>query len=147
MKIQIITIGKKHNEEVIRGIAEYEKRLTKYTDFTWQIIPSSDLKKETIAILKNLKADDVVILLDDQGQQFSSEKFSATINKEMSSGAKRLVFIIGGAYGVGEEVEARANIVWSLGLLTFPHQLVRLLLTEQIYRAFTIIKGEKYHHG
>jgi len=147
MKILCITIGKKHDSDIVEAIAEYEKRLTKYTDFSFQIIASSDIKKESEAILKNIKADDFVVLLDDKGKQFSSEDFAEVINKQMSAGTKRLVFIIGGAYGLGEEVKARANLVWSLSKLTFPHQLVRLILTEQIYRAYTIIKGEKYHHG
>ena len=147
MKIHVITIGKKHDLGLADAIAEYEKRLTKYTDFGWQIIPSSDIKKESEAIMKNIKADDFVIVLDDLGKQYSSSDFAELVSKQMSAGTKRLVFIIGGAYGVGEEVRVRANLIWSLGKLTFPHQLVRLILTEQIYRAHTIIKGEKYHHG
>ena len=98
-------------------------------------------------MLPGLEKNDYVVLLDETGQQLTSEKLAALIRLRTNDGIKRLVFIIGGAYGVDEEVKKRADFTWSLSSLTFPHQLVRLILAEQVYRACTIIKNEKYHHA
>lgn len=146
MKIVVISVGKKHDDNVLGLITEYEKRLSKHTTIDWILIPSSDKQTEGEKILKNIKPDDRVILLDEKGQEESSVGLAKTIELEMIGGAKRSVFIIGGAYGVSAEVWQRADKKWSLGKLIFPHQLVRVILVEQIYRAFSIIHGEPYHH-
>ena len=104
-------------------------------------------EKEGNLILKSLKNSDYIILLDDKGVTLSSIEFSEFLNKKMVSSANELVFIIGGAFGFSESVYKRANTKLSLSKMTFSHQMVRLIFKEQLYRAFTILKGEKYHHG
>lgn len=146
MKITVITVGKKHDEAITQAINDYSKRLGKYANFDWQIIKTSDIQAESLKILSLIKPDDFCLLLDDQGKSMSSPQLAEFISREEMGGRKRLVVIIGGAYGFTDEVKQRANLVWSLSALTFPHQLVRLLVAEQLYRAYTIIKGERYHH-
>lgn len=147
MKILIISVGKKHEANVAGLIAEYEKRLSKHAILEWILIPSSDKETEGEKILKQIKAGDRVILLDEKGKEESSVGLAKIIEKEMIGGTKRLVFIIAGAYGASSELWQKADIKWSLGKLIFPHQLVRVILIEQIYRAFSIIHGEPYHHA
>ena len=107
----------------------------------------SDLKKaEGILILNQLKKDDYLIVLDERGQQFTSEKLASFIQQCSNESKKNIIFLIGGAFGVSNEVLERADFTWSLSQLVFPHQLVRMILAEQIYRACTINKNEKYHH-
>lgn len=146
MKMAIITVGKKHDEAIALAINDYSKRLNHYTTLEWQIIKTSDTSAESAKILNLIKPDDFCLLLDDQGKSLTSPGLAEIIKREEDSGRKRLVVIIGGAYGFTEEVKKRANLIWSLSALTFPHQMVRLLVAEQLYRAYTIIKGEKYHH-
>ncbi len=104
-------------------------------------------KKEGELILSLLKKDDYLILLDERGKQFSSDELAVFIEDRSKESVKNLIFLIGGAYGIDKSVLDRANKTWSLSKLTFPHQLVRLLLAEQLYRACSIMKNEKYHHG
>lgn len=146
MRLTIITVGKKHDEAIAEAINDYSKRLSHYATIEWQILKTSDINSESTKILSLIKSEDFCLLLDDQGKSLTSPQLAEVIKKEEGQGRKRLVVIIGGAYGFTEAVVKRANLVWSLSGLTFPHQLVRLLVAEQLYRAYTIIKGEKYHH-
>ncbi|MBR2368726.1 MAG: 23S rRNA (pseudouridine(1915)-N(3))-methyltransferase RlmH [Paludibacteraceae bacterium] len=156
MKITLMVVGKTVDKSLIQMIEDYVKRLKFYTDFEMVIIP--DLKnnknmpfdvqkeKEGEMILRSLNDSDDVILMDEHGKEFSSVEFASYIQKKMTSGLKRLVFIIGGPYGFSPAVYARAGGKISLSRMTFSHQMVRLIFTEQLYRAFTILKGEPYHH-
>ncbi|MBO9682179.1 MAG: 23S rRNA (pseudouridine(1915)-N(3))-methyltransferase RlmH [Flavisolibacter sp.] len=156
MKIWFWSIGKAHDSYVKEGIAEFTKRISKYFPVEWTIIPvpknagmlsEMDLKKrEGETVLQWLKPDDYLIALDEHGKQFSSEGLSEFLQERASASTKNLVFLIGGAFGLDAAVLKRAQIKWSLSQLTFPHQLVRLILAEQVYRACTISKNEKYHH-
>lgn len=147
MKILVISVGKKHEANVAGLIAEYEKRLSKHASLEWVLIPADDKEKEGEKILKQIKAGDRVILLDEKGKEESSVGLAKIIEKEMIGGTKRLVFIIAGAYGASDTVWGKADVRLSLGRLVFPHQLVRVILAEQIYRAFSIIYNEPYHHA
>ena len=156
MNIKLIVIGKTKSKFLLDGENEYQKRLKHYCKFSELII--SDIKnggklskkelkeKEGNLILASLKNSDYVILLDDKGITLSSIEFSEFLKKKMVSSTKELVFIIGGAFGFSESVYKRANTKLSLSKMTFSHQMVRLIFKEQLYRAFTILKGEKYHH-
>ena len=156
MKIKLIVIGKTKSEFLLDGENEYQKRLKHYCKFSELIIPDiknagklskKELKeKEGKVILASIKNSDYVILLDDKGITLSSIEFSELLNKNMVSGANELVFIVGGAFGFSESVYRRANTKLSLSKMTFSHQMVRMIFKEQLYRAFTILKGGKYHH-
>lgn len=147
MKVVIISPGKGHDSTVKDGIAEYEKRLSRSVDLAWLIPPSSDPQNEGASIIKALKDGDFVVLLDERGKDIDTLGFSALIDKHKLSGEKRLVFIIGGAYGVSGDVKARAHMTIKLSSLVFPHMLARLILLEQLYRALSILGGSKYHHA
>jgi 23S rRNA (pseudouridine1915-N3)-methyltransferase len=156
MRITIAAIGKKHDPKLEAATLEYAKRLSHYTNLSWQLfeakitptMSAAEIKEhESRTLLEWLKPDDVVILLDERGHEMSSLKLAETLQLHMNRSVKHLVFIIGGAYGVSQELTERATFVWSLSPLVFPHQLVRLILAEQLYRAHTIIAGEKYHHS
>lgn len=156
MKITFLVIGKTVNSYLKDGFAEYEKRLTRYVSFHYAEL--SDIKntkkmpvevqkeKEGEKIMNKLKNDDVVILLDERGKMFTSTEFSQFIENKMLQSPSSVVFIVGGAYGFSEKVYARADAKLSLSKMTLPHQLIRLVFIEQLYRAFTIMKGEPYHH-
>jgi 23S rRNA (pseudouridine1915-N3)-methyltransferase len=156
MKIQLWSIGKAHDANMKGGIDEFSKRLNRYHVCEWKIIaPPKNaaalselaLKKEEGKIILNaLQADDYLLMLDEYGKQLSSMQLAAHLEKLADNGTRNLVLLIGGAFGIDEAVRKRANFVWSLSPLTFPHQLVRLILAEQLYRACTINKNEKYHH-
>ena len=157
MKIQFWTIGKAHETYVKEGIELFTKRIASYYPTEWNIIPSpknaaslseSDLKKkEGETVLQALQKDDYLVLLEETGKQLSSEGLAVFIQSRADNGSKNLVFLIGGAYGVSEAIMQRANYSWSLSQLVFPHQLVRLILAEQVYRACSINRNEKYHHS
>jgi 23S rRNA (pseudouridine1915-N3)-methyltransferase len=157
MKIQLLSIGKNHEPYVKTGIDDFTKRITHYFPAQWNIIPmpkntgmlsEMDLKKkEGETILQWLGKDDYLVLLDERGKQLGSEGLAKFVQTRANDSIKNLVFLIGGAYGVDEAVFKRANYTWSLSQLVFPHQLVRLILAEQLYRACTIIRNEKYHHS
>ena len=157
MKIACWSIGKSNEPIVKEGVEEFTKRLNRYFKTEWTIIPTPknagmlsemDLKKkEGEMILGWLEKDDFLIVLDERGHQLTSEGLAEFIQTRANESCKKLVFLIGGAYGVGEAVLKRANYKWSLSKLVFPHQLVRLILVEQLYRACTILKNEKYHHA
>ena len=157
MKIHLWSVGKAHESHVQDGIDLFTKRITHYFPVEWNIIPmpknsgmlsEMDLKKkEGEMILGFLQKEDYLVLLDENGKQFSSEALATFIQSRANESTQRLIFLIGGAYGVSDAVKKRANYIWSLSQLVFPHQLVRLILVEQLYRACTIIRNEKYHHS
>jgi 23S rRNA (pseudouridine1915-N3)-methyltransferase len=156
MTIKLLAIGKTDSSQLQELIEIYQKRLQHYINFEMELIP--DLKKtknlseeqqkekEGDLILKRLAPTDVLILFDEKGKHFSSVEFSSYLQKKMNAGTKQLVFLIGGAYGFSNQVYTKASGKISLSKMTFSHQMVRLFITEQIYRAFTILKNEPYHH-
>ncbi len=156
MKINLIVVGKTKSHYLQDGEANFTKRLKHYCKCSELIIPNiknagnlskKELKeKEGRLILDSLKNSDYVILLDDKGITLSSIEFSKFLNKKMVSSTNELVFIIGGAFGFSKKVYEKADLKMSLSKMTFSHQMVRLIFKEQLYRAFTIQKGEKYHH-
>lgn len=157
MKIQLWSVGKQHESYVEEGIALFTKRIAHYYPVQWNLLPvpkhtgmmsEMDIrKKEGLMILDLLKKDDYLVLLDERGKDMSSEGLAAFLEQRANEGQKNLVFLVGGAFGVSEEVRKRAQFTWSLSKLVFPHQLVRLILAEQLYRACSIIRNEKYHHA
>lgn len=152
MKISLWSIGKPHEEYVKTGIEDFTKRIGRYYPVEWNIIPipknaSADQKKKEGALLLSLlQKDDYLVALDERGRQIGSEDLAGFLQLRANESVKRIVFLIGGAYGLDEAVLTRADYTWSLSKLVFPHQLVRLILAEQIYRACSIIRNEKYHH-
>ena len=151
-----MAIGKTDAKEIASLVDEYKKRLGRYIKFQLVVIPdlknnknlteSQQKEKEGELILAQIETSDLVVLLDEKGKQFTSVSFSNYLQKKMNSGLKRLVFVIGGPYGFGDEVYKRANEKVSLSSMTFSHQMVRLFAIEQLYRAFTILRNEPYHH-
>ncbi len=156
MKIQFWSIGKPHEEYAKKGIEDFTKRINNYFPVEWHIIPSpknagklsdTDLKKaEAVIILQQLQKDDYLILLDERGKQLNSPELANWLQQRANESTKRIVFLIGGAFGVDESIFKKADYSWSLSKLVFPHMLVRLILAEQVYRACTILRNEKYHH-
>jgi len=156
MKIQFWSVGKNNESFVDEGIKLFTKRISNYYPVEWQIISTPknaavlsdvDLKqKEGETILNLLKKEDYLILLDERGKTLTSEGLASFIQQRANESEKQLVFLIGGAFGVSKPVFERADYMWSLSPLVFPHQLVRLILAEQIYRACSINRNEKYHH-
>ena len=156
MKINLLTVGKTDIDWVRKGLETYSSRLVHYVPFTVCEIPelknTSSLSKAQIKdkegelILKNIKPGDRVILLDEHGKEYRSVEFAEEIRGMLVGGGKDIVFVIGGAYGFSDAVYARSNGKMSLSRMTFSHQMVRTIFAEQLYRAFTIIKGEPYHH-
>ena len=149
--MKIIAIGKKHEKWVLNGIELFEKRLKKPFDLKWEILPHSNFaeekarEEETQRILAKIKPSDFVILLDERGKNISSPELAKMLSNGFVN-SQNFVIVIGGAFGVSEELRQRANFVWSPSKLVFPHQIVRLILVEQIYRAQEISSGGKYHH-
>lgn len=156
MKIKLVVVGKTDLSYLQEGIQVYHKRIPHYLPFDYVIIP--DLKntrklseeqqkeKEGELILGQIKPADELILLDERGQNFRSTEFARFLEKKTLGGVKTLVFVIGGPYGFSQEVYQKASGKVSLSKMTFSHQLIRLIFSEQLYRALTIIKGEPYHH-
>lgn len=157
MKFQFWTVGKTHEPYVKAGVELFTKRISNYYQVDWNLIPAPknaamlsemDLKKkEGETIISFLQKEDFLVLLDERGKQLSSEELAAFIQLRANDSTKTVVFLIGGAFGVSDSVIKRANYTWSLSKLVFPHQLVRLILAEQIYRACSINRNEKYHHS
>jgi 23S rRNA (pseudouridine1915-N3)-methyltransferase len=156
MDIVLLTIGKTNTNYIQTGIDEYLKRLKRYVNFSIHQIPdirkgglSEQMQKvkEGETILSFLNNSDRLVLLDERGTEYTSEDYAEWLQKRMASGLKRLVFCIGGPYGFSEDVYARANEMISLSKMTFNHEMVRLFFTEQLYRGFTILRGEPYHHS
>jgi 23S rRNA (pseudouridine1915-N3)-methyltransferase len=156
MKFSLILINKSKENYIAKGFIEYESRLKHYTKFDTLILElpkklkfaSQEMQKveEGKLLLQNIEKQDFLVLLDDKGKSLTSEQFAGQIQKWQNSGLSNIVFVIGGPFGFSEEVYARANFQFSLSRLTLTHQMVRLFFLEQLYRAQTIIKGEKYHH-
>ena len=147
MKFTFISVGKQNDSDITSAVADYTKRISRYFQVEWKLIPNSGVEKEADAVLKALNSEDFVVILDDKGKEMNTMELAQFIEKRMSASDKRIVFVIGGAYGFNESVYKRANFKWSLSKLTFPHQLVRLILSESLYRAISVIKKEPYHHG
>lgn len=156
MKIQLWSVGKGHEKYVKEGIEDFTKRISKYYGVEWKILAAakqtintleSDIKKsEAQTILNAIQKDDYLVLLDERGKEITSNQVASLIEGRANNSTKNIIFLIGGAFGVDDQVKARANFIWSFSPLVFPHQLVRLMLAEQLYRACTIIRNEKYHH-
>lgn len=147
MKLVILTVGKEKDELTSDVVKHFETRILRYLPIEWVYIAHDATKeKEGTKIMEHLKKEDYVVLLDEKGRDMKSEAFAELMENRMVDSVRRMVFIIGGAYGVSKAIEERANYVWKLSSLVFPHMLVRVILVEQLYRALTIIKGEKYHH-
>ncbi|HTH82470.1 MAG TPA: 23S rRNA (pseudouridine(1915)-N(3))-methyltransferase RlmH [Mucilaginibacter sp.] len=156
MKITLLTVGKTEDAYLKEGIEKYVKRLKHYTRL--ELIDLPELKntkalteqqqktKEAELILKKISPFDHVILLDEKGMELSSKQFATYLDKKAISSTSSLVFVVGGPYGFDDLVYERANDKLSLSRMTFSHQMIRLFFTEQLYRAFTILKGEPYHH-
>lgn len=156
MNIKLLAIGKTDNKNLQSLITEYENRLVHYIRFDLDVIPDikniknlsevQQKEKEGELILKKLKPTDILVLLDENGKQYSSVNFSDYLQKKMNAGTKKIVFVIGGPYGFSDAVYKASDGKISLSKLTFSHQMVRLFAVEQLYRAFTILKNEPYHH-
>ncbi len=153
MKLTIFSVGKANESYIKEGVDQFTKRIGHYYPIDWQLItpskhaePASIKKAEAESILKALSKTDILILLDEKGKMLSSPGLAQLIQKQANQSAQRIVFLIGGAYGVEDEIKQRANFTWSISDLVFPHMLVRLMLAEQIYRACSILANEKYHH-
>lgn len=156
MKLSLWSVGKAHEPYVKPGIEDFTRRISKYYPVEWLLIPppknaatlsQTDLKKkEGETILQLLKQDDYLVALDEHGKHVTSEGVGQFIQARGNESVRNLVFLIGGAFGIDEAVLQKARFTWSLSSLTFPHQLVRLILAEQLYRACSILRNEKYHH-
>ena len=154
MKISIWCIGKTDEKYINEGVDKYLNRLKHYSKITFEPLkdvkpaqtPEETLKREAEIVLSKIKPEDVLILLDEKGEMYSSVKFADYIEKLQVQANKHIIFLIGGAFGHHQSIRDRANHLISLSKMTFSHQMVRLFLVEQIYRAFTIIRNEKYHN-
>ncbi|MDR2009148.1 MAG: 23S rRNA (pseudouridine(1915)-N(3))-methyltransferase RlmH [Bacteroidales bacterium] len=156
MNIILYVVGKTDDNYLNEGTDKYFKRIKHYINFDLQIIKdikntkniTEDIQKklEGEKILAGITNSDIIVLLDEKGKELNSREFSGFLTKQMNSGIKNLVFIIGGPYGFSEQVYERANHKISLSKMTFSHQIIRLIFAEQLYRAFTIINNEPYHH-
>ena len=156
MTIKLLAIGKTDSVQLLQLISEYENRLKHYIKFDLELLPDikntknltevQQKEKEGEAILKKINPTDVLILLDENGKQYTSIEFSNFLQKKMNAGIKQLVFVIGGPYGFSSSIYEKAQGKISLSKMTFSHQMIRLFIVEQMYRAFTILKNEPYHH-
>lgn len=156
MNIDLITVGKTDYPAVAEIVSMYSKRISRYARFsvvmlpdiknTGKMAPSTQKRAEGEVLLKQFAPDDYVVLLDDKGGVYSSMEFAGWMQKRMNSGVRRVCFVVGGPYGFSKEVYARANDLVSLSRMTFSHQIVRAIFAEQLYRAFTILNNEPYHH-
>lgn len=153
MKITFLSVGKPNEAYIKEGVDNFTKRISHYYPIDWQLIapakstePAQIKKNEALSILKAIHHTDVLILLEETGKMLSSPGLAKLIQQKANQSAQRIVFLIGGAYGVDDEIKKRAQFNWSLSELVFPHMLVRLILAEQVYRACSILANEKYHH-
>lgn len=155
MKIKLLYIGKEDAAEVNAAVVSYQNKIKFYVPYEVEAIPylkntklsvEEQKKQEGQLFLKKLEPSDFVVLLDEHGKELTSVGFSQFIQQQMLRGTKRLLFLIGGAYGFSDEVYKRGNYKIALSQMTFPHILTRLIFAEQLYRAMTILKGEPYHH-
>jgi 23S rRNA (pseudouridine1915-N3)-methyltransferase len=156
MKIECWAVGKPHESYVSLGVSDFTQRIENYFPLEWRLFSlkkiagsysQSKLKQEESALIfAALKPDDYLVSLDENGKSLTSRKLAGFIQDRANDSLKRLIFLIGGAYGLDEQILKKSKFIWSLSDLTFPHQLVRLILAEQIYRACSIGRNEKYHH-
>jgi len=156
MKIRLLFIGKENLEDLQPASQDYFSKINNYNSFEIEAIPylkntksfplELQKKQEGEFFLKKITPQDIVVLLDERGKEYSSVQFSQFIQQRLNSGCKSVIFLIGGAYGFSEELYQRANFSLSMSKMTFPHKLARLLFMDQLYRAFSILKGEPYHH-
>lgn len=156
MNIELLCIGKENADAFEEAIGLYVKKIKLYNNFSITVIPylkntkalsfEEQKKKEGELLLKKIENSDTVILLDERGKSLTSVDFSKLIQQKLNSGVKKTLFVIGGAYGFSDEVYRRSNALMSLSQLTFPHLMTRLIFVEQLYRAFTILHHEPYHH-
>ena len=156
MTIELWSLGKENTKLVDEAIEEYSTRINRYTHFKLITIDNSKLpktlaktqllEKEAALILDKLQDRDALIVLDEYGKSFTSKQFAEKMNHFMNLAPQRIIFLIGGSFGIADSVKSKAALILGLSAFTFPHQLVRLLFTEQLFRAFTILKNEKYHH-
>ncbi|MGZ5253433.1 MAG: 23S rRNA (pseudouridine(1915)-N(3))-methyltransferase RlmH [Flavitalea sp.] len=156
MKIQLWSIGKPHDPDLKNAIEDFTSRIGRYYPVQWQVIPniknsatlsSDDLKKKEAAVLlQMISKDDYLVLLDERGKNIDSVQLANLIQLRANESTRQIIFLIGGAFGVDQTIMSRANFTWALSNLIFPHQLVRLILSEQVYRACTILRNERYHH-
>ncbi len=157
MKLQIWSVGKQHEPYIQTGVELFTRRISNYFPIEWNLIASPKnaarmqeaalRESEGSAILHMLRKEDQLVALDENGTAINSPGVARFIQAKANEGTRNLIFLIGGAYGLDEKVLQRAGFKWSLSALTFPHQLVRLILAEQLYRACTIMRNEKYHHA
>ncbi|MBV6438871.1 MAG: 23S rRNA (pseudouridine(1915)-N(3))-methyltransferase RlmH [Haliscomenobacteraceae bacterium CHB4] len=156
MKIELWAIGKTSEKYLETGIEIFEKRIRNYLPFQWTVLPDVKIKttdgartreEEGKMLLSKLHSDDYLVLLDERGQEFTSVELSRWLERRLNASNRRLIFLIGGAFGFSPDVYARANESLALSRLTFSHQMVRLFFFEQLYRAMTILKNEPYHNG
>ena len=152
MQITVISVGKKSEASITDAIETYESRVNRVTKFNWEYIAPSGLdgqqarKEESVRILARCKPDSTLWLLDERGIQITSPELGQKLESSQNSSTQHIIIIIGGAFGVDDSVRSRADFIWSLSKLVFPHQIVRLLLVEQLYRAYEINRGSGYHH-
>jgi len=156
MKINLLVVGKTIDKQLIKLTEEYQGRLKHYVTFNMVVLPelkhtkhlseTEQKEKEADLILKQIEAGDELMLLDERGKQYASVGFANFLEHKLLSSTKRMIFVVGGPYGFSERVYSRANYKMSLSLMTFSHQMVRVIFLEQLYRAMTIIRGEPYHH-
>ena len=156
MKIILHAVGKTNDPHFLAGIDEYARRIRHYLPFDIETVPElkntkslseqQQKEKEADLLLKAFQSTDRIVLLDEKGREFRSTEFAGWLEKQAGSGCKRLVFVVGGPYGFSPRVYERAHEKISLSRMTFSHQMIRLIFTEQIYRAMTILQGEPYHH-
>jgi 23S rRNA (pseudouridine1915-N3)-methyltransferase len=156
MNIELWSLGKENTKLVDDAIKEYSQRINRYHNFMIHTIDNSKipkslpktqmLEREAELIFNKLQERDLLLVLDENGKYFTSKEFSEKINQFMNLSPQRLIFLIGGSYGIADSLKSKAVLILGLSKFTFPHQLVRLIFTEQLYRAFSILKNEKYHH-
>lgn len=152
MKQVLVSVGKRHDPSLVGAIDEFTARLNREVETNWHLIKPSGADEptarrvESLAVLDFIHDNDYVVLCDERGKELSSESLAAAYD-DMLTRANRIVFVIGGAYGVDEQLSQRADFVWSLSKLVFPHQLMRVILAEQLYRARMITKNHPYHHS
>ncbi len=156
MKVKLLLTGKTNSDYLKSGIDDYTQRLKHYLPYEMIVIPElknnknmsidQQKKKEGDLISAQINSSDLVVLLDENGKEFSSVGFSDFIRKKMVSGLKSMIFVVGGPYGFSDQIYQRSDMKISLSKMTFSHQMVRLIFVEQLYRAMTILKGEPYHH-
>ena len=156
MNIQLWSLGKENTRLMDAAIAEYSSRLNRYVSFQLQSIDNSKipktlpfaqmLEREAKLVSDKLQDRDILVVLDEKGKKYTSVAFAEKLNHLMNLSPQRIIFLIGGSYGIAESLKKQSQLILTLSDFTFPHQLVRLIFTEQLYRAFTILKNEKYHH-